>query len=104
MSAKLCELCEADAAHSFHHLIPRTVHRNKWFKRRYSREAMRQGLDVCRDCHRTIHEAAAEKELGRHFNSLETLRQHPLVARYLEWKRRRRSVAIDNETSADART
>jgi hypothetical protein len=28
----LCELCQSEDAHNFHHFIPRTLHTNKWFK------------------------------------------------------------------------
>lgn len=51
----LCELCQTDAATSRHHLIPRTLHSNKWFKRRYTRQEMQQGVNLCGDCHRAIH-------------------------------------------------
>ncbi len=89
MNAALCELCEHEASHSFHHLIPRTLHRNKWFKMRFSREAIRRGLQLCKQCHVAIHEFVDEKDLGRNFNTLELLRGHPEIARYLAWKRRR---------------
>ena len=52
-------------AHNFHHLIPRTVHTNKWFKKRYTREQMREGINVCTSCHHAIHALIPdEKELG----------------------------------------
>ena len=61
----LCELCQTDAATSLHHLIPRTLHSNKWFKRRYSRQQMQQGIDLCGDCHRAIHRTRARRRTGR---------------------------------------
>jgi hypothetical protein len=85
----LCELCEAEEAHSFHHLIPRTVHSNKWFKKRHTRQQMQAGLQLCKQCHTTIHDLVQEKELGRHFNTREKLAAHPPIARYLDWKRKR---------------
>jgi len=30
----------------------------------------------------------SEKDLGRNYNSVEKLREHPKMARYLEWKTR----------------
>ena len=87
----LCELCQSEDVHNFHHLIPRTVHSNKWFKKTYTREQMRAGIDVCKTCHTAIHNLIpSEKELGRHYNSLEKLLAHPQVAGYVEWKRERR--------------
>jgi hypothetical protein len=86
----LCELCQRDQAHNFHHLIPRTLHSNKWFKKRYSAEDKHRGIYLCKSCHRALHDLIpSEKELGRHYNTLPKLRAHPGIAKYLEWKRRR---------------
>lgn len=89
MTNKLCELCETDESTSFHHLIPRTLHSNRWFKARYSREEMSCGLDLCRGCHKMIHELITEKRLGREFNTREKLLGHQKLGRYVQWKRRR---------------
>jgi hypothetical protein len=85
----LCELCEAADAYNFHHFIPRTVHRNKWFKKRYSREEMREGIDLCKQCHETLHDLIPEKELGRLYNSKEKLLAHAEIAKYVAWKQRK---------------
>lgn len=86
----LCELCETENAHNFHHFIPRTLHRNKWFKKRFTRERMREGLNLCKSCHKAIHDLIpAEKDLGRHYNTIEKLLAHPQVAGYVKWKRDR---------------
>ena len=62
----LCELCQSEEAHNFHHFIPRTLHTNKWFKRRYTRAEMQRGIEVCKACHSAIHDLIPdEKELGR---------------------------------------
>ena len=90
MSDNVCELCACEAAYNFHHLIPRTLHSNKWFKKRFNRDEMQAGLNVCKQCHNTVHELIDEKELGRSFNSRELLLEHPQVARYVTWKRRRK--------------
>lgn len=84
----LCQLCESEAATSFHHLIPRALHSNRWFKRRFTRERMSEGLNVCRLCHRTIHATIPEKTLGRHFNTRDQLLAHPELAKYVAWRQR----------------
>ena len=96
----LCELCQSEDAHNFHHFIPRTLHSNKWFKKRFTREEMRAGIDVCHDCHSAIHDLVPdEKELGRHYNTLQKLLAHPEIAKYVAWrkKRQRQDVSIDRE-------
>lgn len=86
----LCELCGCDEAYNFHHLIPRTLHGNKWFKKRFSQEELRQGLEVCKPCHKAIHNLIPdEKELGRHFNTTDKLLAQPDVAKYVQWRKRR---------------
>lgn len=88
--SKLCELCGCEAAYNFHHFIPRTNHSNKWFKKNFTREELRQGADVCRQCHHMIHDCCpSEKELGRRYNSREKLLEHPTFSRYLRWKRKK---------------
>jgi len=59
----LCELCQREEAQDFHHLIPRTLHTNKWFKKRYAREELQQGIAVCKSCH-----AAADDKSGLPFS------------------------------------
>jgi hypothetical protein len=89
----LCELCQAEAAHNFHHLIPRTLHSNKWFKRRYTRQEMQAGLEVCKSCHSAIHNLIPdEKELGRNYHTREKLLAHPQIAKYVLWKQKRSST------------
>lgn len=86
----LCGLCRSESAHSFHHLIPRTLHSNKWFKKRFTREELRSGVELCRQCHNAIHDLIPdEKELGRHFNTVQKLLAYARVANYVEWKRKK---------------
>ena len=83
-----CELCQRllKRGTTKHHLIPRTCHKNRWFKKNYTREQQRETVDLCHDCHGAIHRMIpSEKELGRYYNTLELLRAHPAVAKYLVW-------------------
>ncbi len=85
-----CALCEREADLTFHHLIPRTLHSNKWFKKNFTREAMREGIDVCRECHVAIHRFISHKDLGRNFHSRDLLLAHPGVASHVKWVRGKR--------------
>lgn len=74
-----------------HHLIPRRCHRNKWFKKRFDRNQMNTTVAVCIDCHRHIHKTVPrEKDLGRYYNTLQTLREHPEIAKFVHWVKDRR--------------
>jgi hypothetical protein len=83
-----CEFCrrETRAGTTEHHLIPSTLHSNKWFKKRYARQQMRETVDLCPDCHGAIHELIPnEKELGRHYNTREKLLAHEGIGKFVAW-------------------
>ncbi len=85
---KACELCGrvTKTGTTEHHLIPRTCHSNKWFKKNYSREQMAKTVDLCRPCHNEVHRLIpSEKDLGRHFNSLDLLKSNPEIAKFVAW-------------------
>ena len=85
-----CELCKRENLLTFHHLIPVTLHTNKWFKSNFTRERMREGIYICKDdCHKQIHRLIAEKELGRNYNTLEKLLNHSEIKKYLKWIKKR---------------
>ena len=88
-----CTLCQRHLKRGTneHHLIPRTCHRNRWFKKRFTREQMQQTIATCLDCHRAIHRLVPnEKELGRYYNSVSTLLAHPQIAKFVEWVSRQK--------------
>jgi len=61
------------------------MHSNKWFKKNFTRDRMMEGLEICRDCHSAIHQAIEEKSLARNYNTLEALRSHPEVSKFIDW-------------------
>lgn len=86
---KNCQLCEREVEDTTrHHLIPRTLHSNKWFKKRFAREDLHETVDLCRDCHRQIHTFYTPKELGRTYNSLEKLLTEDKLQTFITWLRR----------------
>lgn len=86
-----CAMCGRRKELTFHHLIPRECHTNRWFRSRFSRsEMLRNGLDLCFECHRYVHRVLSRKELGRRYNSLEALLSEARVSRYVAWVRRKR--------------
>lgn len=87
-----CELCGSKHDYlNFHHLIPRTLHTNKWFKREYSREYMaHHGIWICKSyCHKQIHVFITEKDMGYSYNTRELLLGHPDVKKYIDWRSKR---------------
>ena len=80
--APQCPLCERPipphARQSVHHLTPRL-------------KGGKNGPTVRLHeiCHRTIHATFTETELARRFNTIEALRAHPAIAKFVAWVARK---------------
>ena len=46
-------------------------------------------VDLCSSCHRHVHVTISNKELEREYNTLEALKVHPGISRFVEWVRRK---------------
>ncbi len=68
-----------------HHLVPRTRHKNKKNKKTFDRREIHHTVGLCSPCHRHIHTVLDNKELERDYNTLEALRAHPDVERFVAW-------------------
>ena len=80
-----CDLCEREMKTTSHHLIPVQNHKNKWFKKNFTKEEMNTRLNLCADCHPAIHKFITEKELGKYYNTKEKLMAHPKVSKFVNW-------------------
>lgn len=85
IAAKPCALCGACRQLTFHHLIPRKLHRRTGFKKNYSREDLNKGIDICQPCHRGLHKLYDEMALGKRFYTLELLLADEAVQRHVQW-------------------
>jgi len=85
-----CPCCGREVPLTFHHLIPRKVHRRPRFRKHYDRETLNMGLFLCRRCHSGIHKRYDELTLAREFNTPEALLADPDLKRHFEWVSRQR--------------
>lgn len=87
-----CELCGREVRLTFHHLIPRRVHKRTRFIRRHGKEEMRStGLWLCKLCHSGIHMIIPnEKLLAESYYTKELLLAHEGVARHVAWARKQK--------------
>jgi ATP-dependent protease Clp ATPase subunit len=74
-----CELCTRECDRlTVHHLTPR-------------QHTKRKKLDpgptatICSACHRQIHSLFHNRELAQELNTLDRLRQHPKMEKFLRW-------------------
>ena len=85
-----CPFCHRALPLTFHHLVPRKVHRRPRYRRRFSREQLALGIYICRDCHDAIHRTYDELALATRFDSPQSLADDPPLARHFAWLARQR--------------
>ncbi|MCD5325007.1 MULTISPECIES: HNH endonuclease [Pontibacillus] len=70
-----CELCGRSPLETTeHHLVPRQFG-----------GAEGPTADLCKACHKQIHALFTNAELAGFYNTLERLRDHPDMEKYLKW-------------------
>jgi len=83
--AKECEICEREVPLTYHHLIPREVHK-KALKRGWHPEWMLNSVAwLCRPCHSTVHRLASNEVLARELYTVEKLLGMEEVERWRGW-------------------
>ena len=87
-----CALCGRRSALTFHHLIPRKVHRRPRFKRSYPRAELARGIDICRLCHDGIHALYDEMTLAQSLRTLDDLKNDPRIRKHAAWVRKQKST------------
>ena len=85
-----CPFCGRKLPLTFHHLIPKKLHRRARFRKSYSRDKLNLGVDICRQCHDGIHERYDEMRLYREFDAPEKIAADPELARYFQWVARQK--------------
>ncbi len=85
-----CALCGRPAPDlTEHHLIPRSEHARLRGRPGFDREAARQQtVTLCVPCHRTVHAELSSRELAEGYRTLDALRKHPGIARFVAFARR----------------
>jgi 5-methylcytosine-specific restriction endonuclease McrA len=89
-----CTLCGRHTELTFHHLVPRKVHRRNFFRKAFEREVLQQGVDLCRLCHKGLHRLYDEMTLAKQLNTLEALRADPAIQRHVHWVRKQRTRPV----------
>ena len=86
-----CELCRRQTLLTFHHLIPKKMHRRKHFQKMYRRATLNAGINICRQCHDGLHRLYDEMTLATRLNSLESLIEDTAVSRHVRWVARQKT-------------
>ena len=86
----ICPLCKRQSDLTFHHLIPKKVHRRNFFKKNFSKQELNQGIKICRTCHSGIHKRYDEMTLAKQLNSLDKLKGDEQLNNFFNWVARQR--------------
>src|SRR5690606_4435719 len=91
IGAGTCALCRREVrVLTRHHLIPRCRHDARLRRRVPGRaEAERATVGLCRPCHVNVHQNVSEKDLARHFATIDLLASEPRIAAFARWIARR---------------
>ncbi|MER3434260.1 MAG: hypothetical protein C4288_12735 [Leptolyngbya sp. ERB_1_1] len=77
-----CQLCDHTVpALTEHHLIPRQQTKRKKLD-------PGETIDICPACHRQIHVLFDNRQLTQELNTVEQLKSHPAMAKFLAWVRK----------------
>lgn len=91
----MCEFCNREVNYTTrHHLIPKKTHSKKKIRRKFSKEQRRETIDVCCDCHKTIHNFISEMVLATNYNTLSLLNHHSHLKRYKKWVQNQREGIV----------
>ncbi|NET74062.1 MAG: hypothetical protein F6K62_24945 [Sphaerospermopsis sp. SIO1G2] len=85
-----CPLCHRTLDLTFHHLIPKKLHRRTHYRKNYSKETLNQGIDICRKCHSGLHAIYSEVELGKRFNTIEAITADEALQKHFAWVAKQR--------------
>jgi len=86
----ICCLCQRETNLTFHHFIPRKVHRRAHFKKHYSKNELQKGLNICRQCHNGIHKTYDEMTLAKQFSSIRKIQDDAKLKKYFAWVSKQR--------------
>ena len=90
LKTAVCELCEKASLLTFHHLIPRKMHRRRYFQTHYTKAELQQGIMLCIRCHKTIHRFYDEMTLAKQFNTLAALQSDTKIHDYIVWAKKQK--------------
>ena len=85
-----CSLCHRVTWMTFHHLIPKKMHRRPYFRKHFAKEQLQAGINLCRPCHSGIHRLYDEMTLAKHYASLQALQDSEAVQRHVTWVKKQK--------------
>lgn len=86
----VCPLCQRETDLTFHHLIPKKMHRRNFFKKNFDKQTLASGIDICRNCHTGLHKTYDEMTLAKNFNSIDKIQNDEILQAHFVWVSKQR--------------
>ena len=86
-----CPLCGRAVDLTFHHLIPKKVQGRNFFQKTYSKDELKEGIDICRLCHDGLHNLYDEMKLGKELQTLAAIQVDEILAKHFKWVSKQKS-------------
>lgn len=85
-----CDLCgRENAIQTFHHLIPKKMHRKKIVVDLFpDLDLNAYGIMVCSPCHKMIHKKIDHFDLATQYNTVEQLKRHPELSKFITFQQK----------------
>jgi hypothetical protein len=80
-----CPCCGRTAKLTFHHLIPKKMHRRPFFRKKVDKADKLAGIMICRQCHDALHRFFDEMTLAKKLNTLDAILADPQLAKHFQW-------------------
>ena len=87
-----CVLCQRKVALTYHHLIPRKMHRRTYFRKNYNRNELPTGIWICRKCHSGLHRLYDEMTLAKKYCSLALIQADPAMQKHIQWVAKQKNL------------
>ena len=87
---KSCPLCGRETKLTFHHLIPKKMHRRTFFRKHFTKAQLNAGIYICRQCHSGIHKTYDEMTLAKQFYNQSLLQRDEVLQRHFQWVSKQR--------------
>ncbi len=87
-----CELCQRQLALTYHHLIPRKMHRRTYFRKNFDKAELAKGIWICRKCHNGVHRLYDEMTLAKKFHRLDLLLADEAIKKHVQWVAKQKDI------------
>jgi Na+-translocating ferredoxin:NAD+ oxidoreductase RnfC subunit len=86
-----CQTCGRQVHLTFHHLIPKKMHRRTYFKKHFDKAGLSAGINICRKCHTGIHKTYCEMTLAKQFYTLEMILNDEKLTTHFAWVKKQKT-------------